>query len=284
MRVLVLGATGKTGRQVVRALNSVDGVDVRAVSRSGGPIDDGTLVRFDWDDRTSWAPVVDGVDAVYLVDSQQSDAAQSMSEFSAVAQRAGVGHVVLLSSRDAVVSHRPGDAAVVSAVQSSGMTWTVLRPTWFMQVFSEWDLFRDGIIERHLVGTSGDGLEPFIDTRDIGDVAAAALLDAERHAGKDYQLSGPDLLTFAEAARKIGKAAGEDVDFEQMADDDFVTYLAQRRGVAGPLAQDLAQVFGWIREGRNAHVSDGVREVLGRAPRTFDDFVGEIAAQGIWRR
>ncbi|ORM36673.1 NmrA family NAD(P)-binding protein [Williamsia sp. 1135] len=237
---------------------------------------------FDWDDRTSWAPVVDGVDAVYLVDSQQSDAAQSMSDFTVMAKRAGVTHAVLPSSRDAVVSHRPGDAAVVSAVQSSGMTWTVLRPTWFMQVFSEWDLFRDSIVEGRLAGTSGDGREPFIDTRDIGDVAAASLLDPERHAGKDYQLSGPDLMTFADAAGSIGQAAGTDVDYEQMADQDFVAYLAERRGVAGPLAADLAQVFGWIREGRNAHVSGGVREVLGRAPRSFADFIEEAAAQGVW--
>jgi uncharacterized protein YbjT (DUF2867 family) len=276
MRVLVLGATGKTGRQVVRALTSVDGVEVRAASRSA-------KVRFDWDDRSTWASAVEGVDAVYLVDSQRSDAAQSMSDFTDVARRGGVAHAVLLSSRDAVVSHRPVDAAVVSAVKASGMTWTVLRPTWFMQVFSEWDLFRDSVIDRRLAGTSGSGLEPFIDTRDIGDVAAASLLHPERHAGKDYQLSGPDLLTFEGAAGAIGKVVGADVEFEQMADEDFVAYLTGRRGVAGPMAEDLTQVFGWIREGRNAHLSAGVREVLGRPPRTFDDFVREAAAQGVWR-
>lgn len=277
VRALVLGATGKTGRQVVRSLSARNGVDVRAASRSGE-------VRFDWDDPSSWAPAATGADAVYLVDSQQSDAAQSMSEFVAIAERSGVSHAVLLSSRDAVVSHRPADSDVVAAVQSSGMTWTVLRPTWFMQVFSEWDLFRDSIIEGCLAGTSGAGLEPFIDTRDIGDVAAASLLDPERHAGKDYQISGPGLLTFADAAGAIGQESGIDVEYEQMSDDDFVAYLAVHRGVAKPLARDLTQVFGWIREERNAHVSGGVQEVLGRPPRTFADFVRVAAAQGVWRR
>lgn len=276
MRALVLGATGKTGRQVVRSLSARDGIDVRPASRSAP-------ARFDWDERSTWAPAVEGVDVVYLVDSQQPDAAQSMSEFVGLAKRSGVTHAVLLSSRDAVVSHRPVDADVVDAVQSSGMTWTVLRPTWFMQVFSEWDLFRDSVVEGKLAGTSGDGLEPFIDTRDIGDVAAASLLDPERHAAKDYQISGPDLFTFGDAAGVIGRMAGIDVDYEQMADDDFVAYLNERRGVPGPLARDLTQVFGWIREGRNAHVSGGVREVLGRAPRTFADFAREAAAQGVWR-
>lgn len=276
MRVLVLGATGKTGRQVVRSLSARDGVEIGVASRRGP-------VTFDWNDRDTWAPAVDGVDAVYLVDSQKADAAQSMSEFTKVAHRSGVSHAVLLSSRDAVVSDRPADAAVVAAVQASGMTWTVLRPTWFMQVFSEWDLFRDSVIERCVAGTSGEGLEPFIDTRDIGDVAAAALMDPEAHAGQDYQISGPDLLTFGAAAGLIGRASGVDVEFEQIADDEFIAYLAEQRGVTGPLAPDLVQVFSWIREGRNAHVSGGVQEVLGRPPRRFADFAREAAAQGVWR-
>lgn len=278
MRVLVLGATGKSGRQVVRSLNSIDDVDVdiRPVSRN-------SPVRFDWDDRTTWAPVVDGVDAMYLIDSQQVDAAQTMTDFTELAYRRGVSHAVLLSSRDVVVSHRPGDAEVVRAVQESGMTWTVLRPTWFMQDFSEWDLFRDSIIEGLMVGTSGAGLEPFVDTRDIGDVAASTLLDRERHAGMDYQLSGPQLFTFGDVAALIGQATHAKIGFEQLADDEFTDYMINSRGVDGELVNDLTMLFGWIREGRNAHVSDGIEKVLGRPPRTFADFARDASAQGVWR-
>lgn len=272
----MVGATGKTGRQVVRSVSSIGGVEVRAASRRSS-------IRFDWDDSATWAPAVDGVDAMYVVDSQQGDAPESMAKFAHLARGEGVSHAVLLSSRDVVVSDRPKDADVVRALQDSGLTWTVLRPTWFMQNFAEWDLFRDRIIQGRVVGTSGDGLEPFIDTRDIADVAAAALLNPGRHAGHDYQLSGPDLLTFADAVRAIGDAARIDVRFEQVTDAEFRTHMTIDHGVDDDFAAELSTLFGWIRQGRNAHVSGGVQEVLGRPPRTFSDFATESAAQGVWR-
>jgi uncharacterized protein YbjT (DUF2867 family) len=271
--ILVLGATGKTGRRVVDRLER-RGVTVRAASRR-------SATHFDWGSPETWAPALTGVRAVYLVDSQASDAPETLSAFGAQAAAAGVERLVLLSSRDAGVSGGLTWLDGERVVREAGPEWTILRPTWFMQNFSEEPYLRDPVLAGTLTVSTGTGLEPFIDAEDIAEVAAAVLTEPG-HAGQIYELSGPRLLTFADALAEIAKATGRELRHEQVSSTEFARHAAEQ-GLSPGLIEALVLLFGWIEEGRNAHLSDGVQRVLGREPRDFTEYAKTTAATGVWR-
>jgi uncharacterized protein YbjT (DUF2867 family) len=122
--------------------------------------------------------------------------------------------------------------------------------------------------------------EPFIDVDDIADVVVAALTD-ERHAGKLYEVTGPRLLTFAEAVSEIGAALGRPIRYTQVSPDEFVATL--RPYAPEDIVQLLCELFTVVLDGRNAQVMHGVEEALGRPARDFSDYVRNTAATGVWR-
>lgn len=270
--ILVLGGTGKTGRRVVAHVEQ-RGRRARAASRSGP-------TRFDWHDEGTWAPALEGAEAAYVVDSQRPEAVEQLAAFAELAVQRGVRRLVFLSARDWGVSGSEEHLASERAVTRSGADWTILRPTWFMQNFSE-SYLRDPVIEGRLVLSTGSGREPFVDAEDIADVAAAALT-ADGHAGQVYELSGPDLLTFGDAVDAIAAASGRELAYVPVPDEEYATYAA-RRGVSAEDIELLTMLFGWIRAGRNEHLSDGVQRVLGREPGDFAAYVRTAAAAGAWR-
>jgi uncharacterized protein YbjT (DUF2867 family) len=122
--------------------------------------------------------------------------------------------------------------------------------------------------------------EPFLDAGDVADVAVAALT-GNGHAGQVYELTGPRLLTFAEAVGEIGRATGRDLRFVPVAIDDYGAALADH-GVPDDIAGLLRYLFTEVLDGRNAELADGVQRALGREPRDFADYAREAAATGVW--
>ncbi|WP_426366833.1 NAD(P)H-binding protein [Streptomyces sp. E-08] len=270
--VLVLGSTGKTGRRVTARLKE-RGHDVRAASRKGP-------ARFDWNDENTWEPVLEGVGAAYLVDSMQSDAGDSMSRFARLAAARGVGRLVLLSHRDWVVPEGEEKLPCERAVRESGAEWTLLKPAWFAQNFSEDPFFRGQLVDGEVVWSAGAGTEPFVDVEDIADVAVAALTE-DGHAGEAYELSGPRLLSLGAVAGEVARATGRHITYRPASPEEFAAYAAGR-GLPEEFPGLLNTLFGWIAEDRFATLGDGVRRALGREPRDFADYVRATAATGIW--
>lgn len=270
--ILVLGATGKTGRRVASRLRQRDH-EVRAASRKGP-------TRFDWYDESTWEPALDGIGAAYLVDSQLSDAATSLSAFSKLAASSGVERLVLLSARDWVVPPGEEKLPCERAVRESGAEWTILKPAWFAQNFSEDSFFRGQIVDGEVVMSTGDGVEPFVDVEDIADVAVAALTE-NGHGGQAYELSGPRLLSLGAVTDEIARATGRDISYRPVPPAEFTTY-ATRRGIPEDYAELLNMLSGWISENRFAQLADGVQRALGREPRDFTDYVRTTAATGVW--
>ncbi|TDD36060.1 NmrA family transcriptional regulator [Actinomadura sp. KC06] len=266
---LVLGGTGKTGRRVVERLEALD-VPVRMGSRSASP-------AFDWTDESTWAPVLQGVEKVYLSyypDLAAPGAVDAVRSFTAAAAGAGVRHVVLLSGRGEDEAQE-----CERIVQASGVAWTVVRASWFAQNFSE-DYLLDPVREGEVVLPAGDVPEPFVDADDIADVAVAALT-RDGHAGEVYEVTGPRALTFADAVAEIGRAAGRDIAFVSVPVEDYAAAL-KHQGLPDDLIEFLTYLFGTVLDGRNAQPTDGVRRALGREPNDFADFARNTAASGIW--
>jgi uncharacterized protein YbjT (DUF2867 family) len=127
---------------------------------------------------------------------------------------------------------------------------------------------------------AGDVPEPFVDAEDIADVAAAALTE-EGHAGQLYELTGPRLLTFGEAVGEIARAAGREIRYVSVSVEEYAAMLAEHE-VPAEYVELLTYVFGEVLDGRNAHLTDGVRRALGREPKDFSDYARETAAAGVW--
>ena len=265
---LVLGGTGKTGRRVVERLGA-RGLPVRVGSRSGEP-------PFDWADQSTWAPVLQGVRAVYLPnpDLIVPAAPEVARAFAELAIEQGVTRLVMLTGRGEDEAQR-----AEREVQATGADVTIVRGAWFMQVFSE-DFLLDSIQAGEVVLPADDGqLEAFVDTEDTADVAVAALTESG-HAGQVYELTGPRALSFPEAVAEVAKARGLDITYVPVSVEDYAAGAA-RHGVPAELVEFLTYLFSDVF-GNGAYLTDGVQRVLGRPPRDFTDYATRTADTGIW--
>jgi uncharacterized protein YbjT (DUF2867 family) len=269
--ILVIGGTGKTGRRVAARL-AKQGQPPRIGSRTGAP-------PFDWHDDSTWPSAVTGVEAAYVSyypDLAFPGAAEAIASFAKTAVAGGVRQIVLLSGRG-----EPEAVPSEDAVRNSGAEWTVVRASWFMQNFSEHFLLGpvlDGVIAM----PAGAAAEPFVDADDVADVAVAALTEDEAgHAGQTYELTGPRLLTFADAADELTRATGRRISYLPVTPEEYAQE-AVAAGVPAEEAEPLAELFARVLDGHNAHLTGDVERVLGRAPRDFADYVRVAAATGVW--
>jgi uncharacterized protein YbjT (DUF2867 family) len=151
---------------------------------------------------------------------------------------------------------------------------TVPRASWMNQNFSE-GAFAPLVEAGHVTLPVGPVAEPFVDCADIADAAVETLL-RPGHDGKVYDLTGPRLLTFAEAVAEIAAATGREIRFQQITLAEFGALLGSF-GVPEPSVSLVQHLFGTLFDGRNARLGNGVQEVLGRPPRDFRDFARDLA-------
>lgn len=267
--ILVLGATGKTGRRVIERLTEA-GIPIRAGSRTANP-------PFDWNEPATWAPALDGVRSAYISyypDLAAPGGVEATGKFAKLAVEMGITRLVLLSGRGEAEAER-----AEQVVAESGADLTIIRSTWFMQNFSEGD-FRGQLLSGEVTLPAGDMVEPFVDADDIADVAVAALTE-DGHVGQLYELTGPRLLTFAEAIAEIAHATGREIRYAPVSVAEFAGVMASQ-DVPSEAIEIFSFLFGEILDGRNAHLVDGVQRALGREPRDFTEFVRDAAAAGAW--
>jgi uncharacterized protein YbjT (DUF2867 family) len=266
---LVLGGSGKTGRRVAARLRA-SGLPVRVGSRSGQP-------PFDWTDPATWGPAVVGAGAVYLVyspDLSFPGAADAVRGVTELAVQAGARRLVLLSQRGEDAVH-PSERAV----QQAGAAWTIVRASWFNQNFGEAFLL-DPVRRGQLALPAGTVAERFVDADDIADVAVTALT-GDRHSGQVYELTGPRLLTFADAAAEISTATGRTVTYQPITPAAYQAALTAHN-VPAEFAALVTGLVSRGLDGRNAYCTGDVQRVLGRPATDFADYVRTTAATGVW--
>ena len=267
---LVIGATGKIGSRVLTRLEA-SGIPARAASRRSAP-------AFDWTDAATWAPVLAGADVAfvsYVPDLAAKGAPDVIAAFADAARAAGIKRVVLLSGRGEANAQQ--SEAIMA---NSGLGCTVVRASWFFQNFSE-GVLQPAVLSGLIAMPAAQRREPFIHADDIADVAVAALTDP-RHAGEIYEVTGPQLLTFGEAATMIGAAAGYRVDYAPISLEQFHAGLLPE--VGPDYADMLTHLCSEVFDGRNETLGNGVQRALGREPRDFASFCAEIAAAGAWSK
>lgn len=265
---LVIGGTGTTGSRVVKRLQEAD-LPVRVGSRSGTP-------PFSWDDQSTWENALRGVDRAYIVHPVLAtlEAAEQIGALAHVAKQAGVQRLVLLSA------HGSGGISIGAeeSLIEAGTEWTIVRPSWFNQNFDGDFMmgFRDAIRSGELAQPLGNGKFGFVDAQDIADVVFASLT-SDNHIGQKYELTGPRLLSFADAIREISTAIGREVRYTALTAAEYRDALISQ-GVSPEEAEMMSMEMPDVDE----ELGDGVQKALGREPIDFSTFAKQAASAGAW--
>lgn len=268
--ILVIGGTGTTGSRLVDLLRK-ERAGVRAGTRKRSNGDAGK-VHFDWSDPATHRPAVAGVERVYLIAPLGvAEPGPLVEQFLEEAVRAGVRRVVLLSS-SSVTDGPHGLGTLPPLVRAAVPEWAVLRPAWFMQNFVSDHPVAAGIRDRgEIVTATGPGRVGFIDAADIAAVAARALLEPEPR-NTDHLLTGPEALSYADAAAIISDTIGRAVWHRAVSTAEMTSRLIDT-GLSREFAAILAGLDEGIRHGAEDRVSSTVQDITGRPARSFREFV-----------
>lgn len=269
-RILILGATGKTGKRIARSLQNLQ-VPIRLGSRNENP-------SFNWDEPGNWQDVLAGIEKVYITFQPDLAVPQSIEKiklFTETAKANNVKKLVLLSGR----GEKEAQACEQIVIQS-GLQWTILRASWFMQNFSE-SFLLDSIVNSEVVLPTVKASEPFVDADDIADVAVKVLTEPD-HSTKIYELTGPELLSFETAVSTIARALNRKISYTAIGMDEYVAALKSYQ-----LPEDfiwlIKYLFSEVLDGRNQWLSTDIQNLLGRRPATFEEYVTKTAKTEIWK-
>jgi uncharacterized protein YbjT (DUF2867 family) len=279
--ILITGGTGTTGRDIVGQLAGVGGVRVmvrdpaKAASFGGAGFE---VVRGDFDQPESLDAALEGVERALLLSPPDPRTVEHQTNFIEAAKRAGTKHVVKFSAIVADASAPGGfmkwHGEAEALLKASGLAYTMLQPNTFMQnlLGSAQTIAAQGAIYQAV----GDARASFVDTRDVA-LVAARVLTGEGHEGKSYVITGPEALSYHDVAAKLSEATGRRVAYVPVSPEEFrAGALAQ--GLPEWLAEALCLLNEAFASGASSAVTEVVREVGGREPRTFGQFARDYAA------
>ena len=265
-KILVLGATGHVGRPLVKELLA-RGESVKAASRSGEPVEGAEGVAFDIL-KPDFSTLFDGVDRIFML--LPTGYIDSKGLLLPIVKAAAEQHVkiVFMSVFGVEADDSIPYRQVEIAVEKSGTPFVILRPNWFSDNFHIF--WKAGIDHGQIAVPAADGKSSFIDTRDIA-ASAAAALTSSRFDGKAFNLTGPAALSYAEAAEILSSVLDRKIAYQPLTTEAFVTMLTGA-GVPSDYAGFLAAIFHPVREGWTAVVTDSVKTLTGKTPRSLRDY------------
>ena len=278
--IIITGATGGIGSHVVRLLSEA-GVPARALSRDpsrGQRLPHLTWARADLGDPSTLIPAFEGGTVLFLLSSVVPHMVTLQRNAIEAAREAGVQRVVKLSAFGSSSRSKATLARwhheVENALKESGLDWTLLRPHYFTQnlLSHAKSVAEEGV----MYAASGDGMIPFVDTRDIA-ASAVATLTQEGHAGKTYVLTGGEAITFGQVAAILSGVLGRRVRYVSEEPEAARARLIAS-GVAPWLADDYIAIADYHRAGgATATITRTVADLTGRPPRTVVAFAYESA-------
>jgi uncharacterized protein YbjT (DUF2867 family) len=281
--ILVTGATGTTGREIVGELQKLGASGVRALVRDPARAAFIREAGFetmegDFDRPETLGAALEGVERALLLTPPSPQTFEQQRAFVEAARRAGVRHVVKFSAVGADANAPEGfgkwHGQSEDLLKSSGLAWTMLQPNFFMQnlLGQAPQIAATGAVYQPV----GDARASFIDTRDIAAVAARTLTE-EGHEGQTYVLTGPEALSYHEVAAKLSEATGRTIKYVPIMPEQF------REGALGAglpewLVSALERLNEIFASGHAAELNDNVRRVGKKEPTTFDQFARDYAA------
>ena len=280
--ILITGATGTTGRGVVEELRRLGAEGVRALVRDPARADfireaGFETVAGDFERPETLGAALAGVERALLLTPPTPDTVSHHREFILAAAAAGARHVVKLSAIGADAGAPEGfgrwHGQAENLLKTSGLQWTMLQPNSFMQnlLGQAGQIASTGSIYQPV----GDARIAFIDVRDIAAVAARTLTE-EGHEEQTYVLSGPEALTFHDVAAQLSEASGRSINYVPVTAEQYRAG-ALSAGLPAWLADALERLNEMFASGQAPQVTDAVRRVARREPRTFEQFARDHA-------
>jgi uncharacterized protein YbjT (DUF2867 family) len=284
--ICVTGASGTLSSEVIRQLQQ-EKIAFRAAYFSNKSAETARVrgiaaVVIDYNKPDTLRTAFQGCDTLFLLGPNALN--QTELELNAVeaAKAAGIRHIVKQSVMGAEEAYSLAKIhlQVEKAIERSGIGWTFLRPNSFMQntvTFMAPTIRAEGAF----YSASGDARISHVDVRDIAAVAVRALTNPGVHERKIYMLSGPEALTYDEVAAELSNALGRVIRHISLPPDDLKAGMLAE-GMPEPIADRLLDLERYFRENRGSHITDDIRQVTGRDPRRFSEYVRETAATGVW--
>ncbi len=270
--ILVFGATGLTGKELVKSLIA-ENVTVKAATRAPEKyaVKGATPVRLVQEDPATFAPALTGVDKVFLSALPLDvDAPAKLLPFIDAAKAAGVQKIVFLSAIGAELDEHFPLRKIERAVQASGIAYNIIRPNFFMENFSEGPFSGAVKAQGQIIAPAENAKVSMISTADIAAVAARLLLD-DALTGRELTLTGPAAITHNEAALAITNAGGKTVQYIAVSENDLINAMTSH-GAPESAAHYLAGLFRNVRAGHAAVVTHHIETLTGKPARSFEDF------------
>jgi uncharacterized protein YbjT (DUF2867 family) len=275
--ILILGATGTVGAEAVKSLKA-KGISVTAASRDpqkaeaqlGVP-----AVAWNFERPELCGQIMQGVDTLFLmsppgIDKELEYGLQTVK----AAKAAGIRKIVKLSAIGVQDQPDSPHRQVELAVEEAGFEWTFLRPSFFMQNCNE-NFLPSIKYDGGLFLPAGEGRTGFVDARDVGAVAAEALA-SEAFVGQGLTLTGLEALTYSEVASILGQNIGKTVRYVDIPPEQFKKALLAA-GVPERYCDVMNMLFGFVRAGYVATVTDELTKILKRPPTTFAQYARDYA-------
>lgn len=270
--VLVFGASGTLGTPIVRGLLE-KGERVKAATRSGKAIPGAEPVAFEYGTPVNFDVLFAGVDRAFLlVPSGYPDAFDLVSPVVEAAAARAV-KLIFLSVLGADADEKIPYRRIERKIEASGTRYVILRPNWFDDNFHTF--WKPGIVHGQIQLPAGDGKTSFIDARDIA-ASAVAALTTNRFDGRAFNLTGPEALSYAEAAKILSAATGKEITYTAVSDEAFSAMLTSA-GVPVEYAQFLATIFAPVRAGYMAGVTGDVMALTGRPALPLEEYAKDHA-------
>lgn len=279
--ILVTGATGTIGSNVVTELRKLGDAEVRVATRDKARAPAGTTaVDFAWEDPATIAAAVKGVDAVFLLTPFVDQPVRFARALVDAAKAAGVKKIVKLSAAGA---DHPGfdlirwHAEAEQLVKASGLAWVLLRPAFFMSNFIG---YYGPDAEGAIYLPTGTGKAAWIDPRDVAEVAARALTRADWD-GRALELTGPEALSVADIAKLLGEVSGRPIRYVDVPEAAARSAMEGLK-LPGWMIDGMLALHDVVKQGWAAATTSAVQDVTGHAPRSFARFAADHAAA--WKK
>jgi len=283
-KILVVGATGRVGSELVKLLIQ-NGESIRVATRNPLAVSSRfqntiDVVEFDYERPQTFTPALVGIDKIFLTvrpgDNHSDEAAIPLID---EAKKTKIKHIVDLTAMGVEQDETFMLRILEKYIEASGISYTHLRPNWFMQNLNSGPMFADIKATGALHLPAADARVSFIDLRDIAAVGFAALTETH-HAGKAYTLTGKEPLSYFQVVEKLSRVAGKEISYIPISEDIARATLI-KGGISIDLIERWTDFYRKVRRGLCSPVSTDIESVLGRSPVLFDQYANDYAAS--WR-